>query len=93
MGWGVYTETRPVARKDYPCDACESALWAELNYPENIDKEDFEVMENAKADGYRILKGMKYIKVCGLYEGNWTTFRARIGVDEICHKYEAYPEY
>lgn len=89
--WDMQTVTTPKARKDYPCEACQWLLndcWQEADYT----PEEWQQMEQAKADGYKILSGQKYIKVSGKWEGEFAVFRARPEIDAICQKYDIYQE-
>lgn len=91
MSWDVCTVTNPVSRKDYSCDACRVISgfgW---------DTEDFTMVElavfqKAKYEGYKILKGTKYIKCHGIWEGRPGTFRAREDIDVICHRHGLYED-
>ena len=85
MSWDVYTETKPVARKDYLCNACEIITDNSLG-ERDFSPEEWIVIELAKSEGFKILKGTKYIKVKGIYEHEPSTFRARMDIDEICRE-------
>lgn len=87
--WEVYTETRPVARKNYACNAVEYIEPQDNDYF-GFTKEEIHIIEYARKFG--IGKHQKYIKVKGRWDGEWVTFRASIDVDEICRKYEIYPD-
>jgi len=89
--WDLAETTTPVARKEYPCGAwdwiCNAGL-DELDYK----PEDWRVIQDAKKEGCKILKGSKYTKTSGKYDGEFSVFRARIDLDKICQDYGLYPE-
>lgn len=92
MTWDLVTETKPVARKDYHCEASDwidnTIGWDERDF----DEEDRETIRKARAEGCKILKGTQYVKLSGKWEGEFSTFRARADLNAICHKYELYAE-
>ena len=88
MSWEVYTETRPVARKNYNCNAIEYIEHNDNDYF-GFTEEEIRMIERVRLKG--IEKGNKYIKVEGKWDGDWVTFRADIGIDRLCHKYDIYP--
>ena len=92
MTWDFSHQTTPVARKDYYCGASE---WiSESGYEESdFDPEDWETLQKSKSEGNKILKGTKYIRVRGKFDGEFSTFIARIDLDEICFKYNLYANY
>ena len=71
------------AGKHYPCDAC--AIWnrAGMSLNDCITKEQQLIVEAAEADRFRILPGQKYQKVVGIFEGQFTTYRARPGMNTV----------
>jgi len=92
MSWEVSTETHPVARKDYHCQASDwidnTLGWGEEDY----DEDDRAVIKKALSEGCRIISGTKYLKVSGRYDGEFTTFRAREDLHAICEKYDLYED-
>lgn len=92
MSWSLCRVRTQVARKDYRCDAADcigdKLGWDEREYEE----EDRPAIHRAKEEGFKILKGSRYVKVDGVWEGEWSVFRAREDLDAICHKYEMYRE-
>lgn len=87
-GWTMSTSAIRKARKDYPCDACGTInAWG-------LSARDFEPSEWAaiQAAGGKILRGEKYVCCSGIFDGEWTTFRARPEIDKICQDGELYDE-
>lgn len=88
MSWDFCTNEIRTARKEYYCDACE---WIEnQDAREEFGEEDLAIWEKAKSEKCRIRKGTKYIINKGKYEGDWSVFRARPEIDELCQKYNVY---
>ncbi len=91
MCWEMETTSQPVARKNYHCEAANwinSSGFVEADY----SPEDWAIIEKARAEDWEIKKGTKYTKTSGKWEGDFTTFRARLDLDEICQQYEIYQE-
>jgi hypothetical protein len=90
MGWDVATNTEPVARRDYRCDASE---WINNTCDrDDLNDEEKGAYDEAKADSFKILKGMRYLKTSGFFEGEASVFRARPEMDSICRKYNIYSD-
>ena len=90
MGWDVATNTEPVARKEYRCDASE---W--INNMMDLDdftSEELGLFDTARTEGFKILKGSKYLKTTGFWDGEPSVFRARPEMDVICRKYNLYSD-
>lgn len=91
MSWELANHSTPVARKEYRCEAwpfIDNSGYVELDF----DAEEWEVIQIAKAENFKIKKGDKYVKITGKWEGDFEVFRARADLDAICHKYELYCE-
>ncbi len=89
--WDWCSTTYPVARKEYECGA---SVWLnESGYvEEDFDPSDWTVIERARTEGFKIIPGERYMCTRGIWEGEWSTFRARLDIDEICIAYELYDE-
>lgn len=79
------------ARKAYPCGAY---YWFDRScYGErDVAPEDWKTIEAVRADGGQIMPGMKHIYQVSVDGDGFGEFRARLDMDEICRKYELYPE-
>ena len=88
MSWDFCTETRPVARKNHHCDAavwlCECIGRGDLSFTE------LRVIAKAKRENWQIVKGTKYLKVSGKYEGEMSVFKARFDLNQICLDHDLY---
>lgn len=83
MSWELDKRTTQIARKDYHCDASDWILNAGLP-DEDFSAEQLASIEKAKQENWKILKGTEYLKVRGKWEGEWTTYRARPDLHQIC---------
>jgi hypothetical protein len=90
--WDCYTDSEPIARKDYICDAYRYWL-SNCIADGDLSGDDLLIWEGAKADGFKIKKGMQYTKRQGLFDGVWQTFRARKDLNNLCLKFDLYSEY
>ncbi len=91
MCWELQTESHPVARKEYPCEA---SYWVAQSGcgEQEFTPEDWETVQRAKSENWRILPGTQYLKVHGKWEGEFATFRAREDMHHICLAYDLYGE-
>jgi hypothetical protein len=87
--WDFSEETQPTARKDYLCGASD---WLSNYSDDEFDELELTIIARARHENNKILKGTKYIKVTGKWEGEFSTFRARIDLNDICIKHNAYDE-
>lgn len=80
----VFADKIVTAKKHYRCDASEQ--WRRSGYTVD-DCETSEqrlIVEAAEADKWSILPGQKYRKLTGIHDGDFCTYRARPGMDELC---------
>lgn len=87
MDWDFATTTTQVARKEYNCDASDWLLNAGLDSEDWTDVER-EQISKAKKEGWKILKGTEYTKTEGMWEGDFTVYRARPELQKILDKYD-----
>ena len=91
MSWQFSVETQPVARKDYCCEGMEWICAVGLGDDE-YDPDDLAVIEVARSEGSKILRGQRYRKVTGKWEGEFCTVRCRPEINAICQDYGLYNE-
>ena len=91
MSWDLHITTKPIARKCYPCDAWKHICRVGLD-ESDYDLCDWDTIIQAQSDGAKIKSGTQYIKTKGKWEGKFSVFRARIDLNEICLKYNLYPD-
>ena len=89
MSWEFETVSTPKARKDYHCDASD---WISNYGEDEFTPEEWGIIQKAKLEKNKILKGTKYHKVTGKWEGEFSTFRARIDLNKICMANDIYEE-
>lgn len=86
----VIHESKPKARKDYSCDACQF-LFA-LDYPLDLGLTFTEkkAIVNARINNYSINKGDEYIHQFNTNGSESWTFRAIPEIHAICSKHKIY---
>ena len=92
MSWTMEVTTTQKARKEYDCQACDWLNQSNLSVYDLSD-EELAVIDKAKTEGGKILKGSLYTKTSGKWEGEFDVFRARLDIHDICLNHEIYPEY
>lgn len=90
----VLRECKPIARKEYTCDAC---LWLTSDYWWRLEKGLFTFNElkeivKAKQSNWNIQKGQRYRKLIIKDGGEFYVFKAIPAIDDICQKYDFYEE-
>lgn len=88
-------ESYPIAKKEYRCIACSFLMkaWEKDDVAENCTEEEIESVKAAIRDEYKIKPGQKYLYQFIRDCEDVFSFRGRIDIDEICRKYNLYPEY
>ncbi len=89
MSWDFFNTTSPIARKDYPCDACE---WLINTSPDFLSEEEKALFKEAEEDNFKIRKGTAYMKLKGKWDGEFSVFRARPEINEICMRHRIYQD-
>lgn len=86
-----FTLSKPIARKQYNCDACRFILeaWCKADI-ETLTEDEQIAYQLAKSHNFKILPGERYIKQPQIYDGRFTTFRGIPNMNAICHKYKLY---
>ena len=87
MSWSLRNESKPSARKAYECDACE---WLINVGTDDLSEDELTLYEQAKNESFSIQPGQTYVKVEGIWDGEFTVFRARPEIHELCIKYNIY---
>jgi hypothetical protein len=89
MSWDFYTLTEPKARKEYRCDASDFLLNIGLDC-QDWTIEEQKAIDDARDQKWKIPKGTKYEKCEGMFEGEFTVFRARPDINAICTNHGFY---
>lgn len=89
--WDFSNESFTKARKEYRCDAAE---WVVNGIDNDVEfsEDDQAIIDQARSEKWKIKKGTQYVKVEGMWEGEFSVFRARKDLDQICKKYSLYAE-
>jgi len=87
----IISDIRPVAQKDYWCDACRSLNNSGLSEAD-MAPNDWQIYRQAVAEGSKILKGQQYCKVVYKDGGELVTYRGRLDIDNLCSKYEVWDD-
>jgi hypothetical protein len=85
----VISESRPTARKEHDCGACEWLLAYGVNGMGYSFSELREVVK-AKRNNWKIMKGQKYVRQTNTFEGQLYTFKVIPEIHNICLKYNLY---
>ena len=89
--WEIETVTYPKARKEYHCQASDCINQCGL-CERDFEPKDWLTIKAAEKENYKILKGTKYVKISGKWEGEFSVFRARLDLNDICNKEQLYPD-
>lgn len=90
----VISESTPIARKNYGCDA---SIWIN-EYPEVVDDAeinftDRRTIAKMRKNGWRIMKGEKHKQQTVIScDGDMISLRASIPILNILYKYDLMPE-
>jgi hypothetical protein len=89
--WDVATTTTQTARKDYQCEASNWIIETGIGeFPFSFA--ELRLIAKAKRDDWKIKKGQQYVKVCGKWDGEWSVFRARPEINNLCQYHGIYQE-
>jgi hypothetical protein len=87
----VLSDTIQTSMAFYPCDACE--IWLNTGYDKpDVSVGDWLVIEGARADKWKIRKGVKYRKIISIDNGQFSTYRARLDMDNLCNRLDLYED-
>tara|TARA_Y100000780_G_scaffold176831_1_gene162005 strand:- start:7884 stop:8156 length:273 start_codon:yes stop_codon:yes gene_type:complete len=85
----VISESKPTARKEHNCDACECLLAPGVNGM-GYSFSELRAVVKAKRNNWKIVKGQKYVKQTNTFDGRVFTFKAIPEIHEICVKHNLY---
>lgn len=91
MSWDFVTTTQPVATKSYHCEASDWITNASLN-DLDLSAEHRATIAQAKQEGWKILRGTRYLRMVGKFDGGWRVYRARLDLHQICLQYDLYAD-
>lgn len=96
MSWThLRTEHVKKAQKDYSCDACY-VMFNDLSVDEVkklLTKEELIQLEKMESNGFKILKGEPYIKVAGVFEGDFGVSHYNPEMYKLAEKYNFFDDY
>jgi hypothetical protein len=87
----LLSERRPVAQKDYQCDACNWIFNGDIGR-EFYEYDELRLIVRARRDKHKIKKGMRYVTQSLNDGGEIFTFRAREDMHDLCLKYDLYQD-
>ncbi|BCE02961.1 hypothetical protein [Marinicellulosiphila megalodicopiae] len=79
-----------IAQQEHDCNAAQWILESRLYQFKKMSDEDLQIIEQAKAENFKIKKGAWYKNIAAENEDEFLVFRARLDLDAICHKYKLY---
>ena len=87
----ILKDEQRAARKHYKCDAY---LWWNSCGGDirELTPDQLLIVQAAEADRGRILPGQRYVYRRGVHEGSMFTWRARIGMDNVCRDLGLYED-
>jgi len=85
----VLSNRNPIARKEHFCDACQIIMNCGISGYGYTISELREIVK-AKRNGYKIIKGQKYIYQVNIYDGDFGVFKAIPEMHDLCLKYDLY---
>ena len=89
--WECYTISYPVAKRDYRCEASDFLCsYSESDLKSDLSESEFLDYIRAKSERFKIIKGTRYKKITGKFDGEWAVFKARLDIDEICSRNDYY---
>jgi hypothetical protein len=89
----ILRQTTRKARKQHECNAC-SFLFSDGEYHRSIGAtiSEYRSIAAALAVNGKILPGETYTEVAYVYEGSVGMYRHKPDINDICEKYNLYPE-
>lgn len=84
----LISDSTPIARKEYHCDA--SGIVREYIQEGIFSIAEYRQIVKAKRQGYRILPGQQYVKQEAAESGTIRVWRAIPDMHDLCIKYDLY---
>ena len=89
MSITVLSESNPVARKEHDCCASDFILSTGIS-GFGYSFAELRVIAKAKANGYKIQKGERYLRQGNVCDGELYTFKAIPAMHDICIRHGLY---
>ena len=89
----IIRESHPVARKVHECNSCLYIRDALDNNQIQFEIADLRKIVLARRAGWRIQPGERYLLQVQVDGGDVFNVRCKPAMDEICRKYDLYPEW
>lgn len=90
MSW-THLETTQIksARKDHSCTACQAMLDGDSisNIKKELTPYELIIFEKMESQKFKILKGQPYMKVTGIYDGDFCTAKYADGMYNIGERF------
>lgn len=86
----VIYESKPIARKDYHCDACHFMLETLCDIIGDMKFSEKREVVKAKRNNWKIKKGDLYVRQFNKGGGDTWTYLAIPAISEICFKYDLF---
>lgn len=88
----IIHESKPTARKEYNCDACNFLFNLSDICELGLSLSEYRSVAKAIQNNYRIQKGSKYVRQFNTDGSEAWTFRAIPEINDICLKFDLYEE-
>lgn len=88
----ILSNSTPVARKTYTCNACEWIDNTELWKEETLTYAELRAIVKARRNKFCIVPGQRYMRQVQVIDGQLWTFRAIPEMHVICLKYDVYED-
>ena len=89
--WDFATDSSPVAKKEYNFQAWPWIVNSGC-YPDDFNETEIAIIDKARSEGFKVLRGTRYLRVSGKWEGEMSTYCARLDIQKICDDYELQEE-
>ncbi len=91
----VLRERYQIAKKDHPCDACENLYGSDaFSDPKELGFSfaDMRILVKIKQEGYKVLKGTRYLYQVGIFDGFYSA-HCRLDAVYLNQKYDLYEDW